>query len=158
MSSESCWPPLKGAGYKGACGAVTSPGLGLKTGWSCNQGPCEAVSTSILPLNSSWHLDLPFAGRDIPSLLCSESLETFFKKRKPSDGSETPGVLSMIPFLQEESAGSGTSCSVSSARSGQRVLGWILQITATLNTSHDISTKEQFRCSFHHSFSSSMCI
>lgn len=35
MFSESCWSPLKGAGYKGACEAVTCPGLGLKTGWSC---------------------------------------------------------------------------------------------------------------------------
>lgn len=73
---QSCWPPLKGAGYKGACGAVTCPGLGQKIGWSCH----EAVSSSILPLSSSWHLDLPFAGRDIPSLLCSESLETFLRR------------------------------------------------------------------------------
>lgn len=90
MSSESCWPPLKGAGYKGACGAVTCPGCGLKTGWSCNRGHCEAVSTSILPLSSIWHLDLPFASCDISSLLCSESLEIFSKRRNPRDRSETP--------------------------------------------------------------------
>lgn len=26
MFLESCWPPLKGGGYKGACGAVTCSG------------------------------------------------------------------------------------------------------------------------------------
>lgn len=66
------------------------------------------------------------------------------------------GVFSMIPFPQEESAGAVTSCSVSSARPG--VFGVNLQITAALNTSRDVSTKEQFRCSFHYSFSSSTCL
>lgn len=54
----------------------------------------------------------------------------------------------MIPFPQEEAAGAVPSCSVGSARPGQVVLGGILQITTALNTSHDVSTKEKFRCSF----------
>lgn len=118
MFSESCWPLLKGAGYKGACVAVTCPGLGLKAGWSCNQGPCEAVSTSILPLSSSWHLGLPFAGCDIPSLLCSESLEALSKRRSPSDRSETPWGAQHDPIFLGRISWIWHFCSVSSARPG----------------------------------------
>lgn len=83
--------------------------FGLGTFWSCNQRSCEAASTSILPLGSSWHLDLSFAGHDIPSSSTLSPWRPFLRGENQMTELRVLGVLSTIPFLQEESTGAVTS-------------------------------------------------
>lgn len=77
--------------------------FGLGTFWSCNQRSCGAASTSIL------HLDLSFAGHDIPSSSTLSPWRPFLRGENQMTELRVLGVLSTIPFLQEESTGAVTS-------------------------------------------------
>lgn len=128
----------------------------LGTVWSCNQGPCGAASTSIVPLGI-WIC--PFQAMTFHPCSALTPWRPFL--RGENQGTElrllwgaqhdpiSPSRISWsFHFLQ---------CEQCQARAGG-FFGWILQIPAALNSSFDISTKEQFRCSFLFSLSSSVCI